>query len=330
MRFTKKSFLSLLFFAICLYTNAQYTDVINSNKPGLSESPYSVGSGVYQFETNLFFRKLAIKPKFSEPQSLGIDLQFRTSFLSEKLELNVNLAYQQDDIVFNNFFTSTRTTNGLSDFSIAAKYLLFQQEFEDKSKEVRSWKRRYAFDKKRLIPSVALYARFNTDLLNDNHKIGKMTPTVGVLLQNDLSSQLNIITNFYYENIGSDYTAYNYIITSTINLSDRWSTFLEHQGIFKDLQNDFNFGTGLAYLFSRDLQINASGRYIVEGNAYGGYFTVGASYRINRHKDDYYEVDANGNKIKETPIQKYNKKQGGFFSRIFKKKDKSTRKRRRN
>ena len=34
---------------------SQYTEVINSNKPGFSESPYSVGTGVYQFESNFFF-----------------------------------------------------------------------------------------------------------------------------------------------------------------------------------------------------------------------------------------------------------------------------------
>ena len=33
---------------------AQYTNVINSNRPGFSESPYSVGTGVYQLETSVF------------------------------------------------------------------------------------------------------------------------------------------------------------------------------------------------------------------------------------------------------------------------------------
>ena len=35
----------------------QYTEVINSNKPGFSESPYSVGTGVYQFENSLFLNE---------------------------------------------------------------------------------------------------------------------------------------------------------------------------------------------------------------------------------------------------------------------------------
>ena len=85
-------------------TYSQYTEVINSNKPGFSESPYSVGKGVYQFESNLFFRETAIEPTFSRPESFGFDMLFRTSFLSEKLELNAQIRYQNDKIAFKNIF----------------------------------------------------------------------------------------------------------------------------------------------------------------------------------------------------------------------------------
>ena len=149
---------------------SQYTEVINSNKPGFSESPYSVGTGVYQFESSIFLKNTSIEPTFSRPQSLGFDMLFRTSFFLEKLELNAQVSYQRDKIAFKNIFTSHYFTTGLGKFTIGAKYLLFQQEYEDKSKEVRSWKRRNAFDKKRLIPSVAIYAGINTDYVNDIYK----------------------------------------------------------------------------------------------------------------------------------------------------------------
>jgi len=47
---------------------AQYTNIINSNRPGFSESPYSVGTRVYQLETSLFYRSTDIHPTFSRPQ----------------------------------------------------------------------------------------------------------------------------------------------------------------------------------------------------------------------------------------------------------------------
>lgn len=296
---------------------SQYTEVINSNKPGFSESPYSVGTGVYQFESNLFLRNTSIEPTFSIPQSMGFDLLFRTSFLLERLELNVQMSYQKDKVAFKNIFTSEYATTGFRDFTIGAKYLVFQQEYDDKSKEVRSWKKRMAFDTKRLIPSVAIYAGLNTDFVNDIYKTGSMSPKAGILLQNNLSNDFNVITNFYYDKIGTDFSEFSYIVTGTYTFSDRWSAFFENQTLFQKHQNNTNLGTGLAYLFTKDLQINTSARLLSEGQAQGFYGSVGVSYRINRHQDSYKEINEGGDIVKDTPVSRYNKKENGFFKRLF-------------
>jgi len=324
----------VLFFILFIFSffsiYSQYTDVINSNKPGFSESPYSVGSGVYQFESNLFFRNTTIEPTFSIPQSLGVDFLFRTSFFLERLELNTQITYQRDKVAFKNIFQSHYFTSGLSRVTIGAKYLLFQQKLEDKTKEVRSWKRRNAFDKNRLIPSVAIYLGMNNDFINEIHKTGSITPKVGVLLQNNLSNDFNIITNFFYDKIGSAAAEFSYIITGTFNFSGRWSAFFENQGIFQENRTNSNIGTGLAFLMNRNLQINTSARALFEGEATGFYTGLGVSYRIDNHKDSYVELDENGKELKDTPISRYHKKQNSFFNRIFsifRKKDKNPRER---
>jgi hypothetical protein len=296
---------------------SQYTEVINSNKPGFSESPYSVGTGVYQFESNLFLRNTSIEPTFSVPQSLGFDMLFRTSFLLERLEINANISYQRDKIAFKNIFTSDYATTGFREFTIGAKYLIFQQEYNDKSKEVRSWKKRMAFDTKRLVPSVAVYAGLNTDFVNDIYKTGSMSPKAGILLQNNLSNDFNVITNFYYDKIGTDFSEFSYIFTGTYTFSDRWSGFFENQTVFQKHQNNTNLGTGLAYLYNKDLQINTSARFLFEGKAQGFYAGFGISYRINKHQDSFKETGNTENDRKNTPITRYNKKQSSFFSRIL-------------
>ena len=316
------------FFIGSVMVFAQYTDVINSNKPGFSESPYSVGRGVYQFESNIFLRNTAINPTFSKPQSLGIDLLFRTSFFLDKLELNAQLTYQKDKIAFKNIFTSHYFTSGLSRMTIGGKYLVYQQTYKDKSKEIRSWKRKNAFDITRLIPSVAVYLGMNTDFVNDIHKTGSITPKVGILLQNNLSRNFNVITNFYYDNIGTDFAQYSYIITLTQSFSNRWSAFFENQMVFQKKQNNINLGAGLAYLYSRNLQFNTSARFLFEGKTQGYYAGLGISYRIDKHQDPFIELDNKGEALKETPISNYNKKQNNFFNRflnIFKKKAKGSR-----
>ena len=321
-------FFVISFFIGSVTVFAQYTDVINSNKPGFSESPYSVGKGVYQFESNVFLRNTAITSTFSKPQSLGIDLLFRTSFFLDKLELNAQLTYQKDKVAFKNIFTSQYFTSGLSNMTIGAKYLVYQQAYKDKSKEIRSWKRKNAFDIARLIPSVAVYLGMNTDFVNDIHKTGSITPKMGLLLQQNLTQDFNVITNFYYNNIGSDFAQYSYIITLTQSFSNRWSAFFENQMVFKKDQDNLDLGAGLAYLYSRNLQFNTSARLLFEGKTQGYYAGLGVSYRINKHQDPFKELDNQGGNLKETPISKYNKKQSNFFNRflnIFRKKAKGSR-----
>jgi len=316
------------FFIGSVMVFAQYTEVINSNKPGFSESPYSVGKGVYQFESNIFLRNTSISTTFSKPQSLGIEMLFRTSFFLDKLELNAQITYQKDKIAFKNIITSHYFTSGLSRMTIGAKYLVYQQTYKDKSKEIRSWKRRNAFDITRLIPSVAVYLGMNTDFVNDIHKTGSITPKVGVLLQQNLTQDFNVITNFYYDNIGTDFAQYSYIITLTQSFSNRWSAFFENQMVIQKYQNNINLGAGLAYLYNRNLQFNTSARLIFEGKTQGYYAGLGVSYRIDKHQDPFIEIDNKGKALKETPNSNYNKKQSNFFNRflnIFKKKAKSSR-----
>ena len=321
-------FFVISFFIGSVTVFAQYTDVINSNKPGFSESPYSVGKGVYQFESNVFLRNTAITSTFSKPQSLGIDLLFRTSFFLDKLELNAQLTYQKDKVAFKNIFTSQYFTSGLSNMTIGAKYLVYQQAYKDKSKEIRSWKRKNAFDLARLIPSVAVYLGMNTDFVNDIHKTGSITPKIGLLLQQNLTQDFNVITNFYYNNIGTDFAQYSYIITLTQSFSNRWSAFFENQMVFQKDRDNLDLGAGLAYLYSRNLQFNTSARLLFEGKTQGYYAGLGVSYRINKHQDPFKELDNQGGNLKETPISKYNKKQSNFFNRflnIFRKKAKGSR-----
>lgn len=320
LTYPMRKFQKLCILWIVLFTStisAQYTGVINSNRPGFSESPYSVGTGVYQLEASMFLRKTGIYPTFSRPQSNGFDFLFRTSFFKERLELNANFAFQKDKIAFENIFTSSYSVNGLSKFTIAGKYLVYEQEYKDKSKEIRSWKERHRFDWKRLIPSVAAYAGVNTDFVGEIHKVGQLSPKVGILLQNDLTRDLNIITNIFYDKIGTDFAEFSYIITGTYSFNERWSTFIENQTTFNQIENTTNLGSGIAYLFNRDIQVNSSLRLLVNGRSSGFYTSFGVSYRLDKHKDEVIELDESGNPIVEEKEASTEKK--GFFGRLFSK-----------
>ena len=280
-------------------TIAQFTNVINSNRPGFSESPYSVGTRVYQLETSLFYRETNKYPTFYRPQSYGVDFLLRSSFLNEKLEFNINLAYQNEEIGFQNIFNSSYQKTGISKLIVAAKYLVFEKKYEDKSKEIRSWVARNSFDWKRLIPSVAIYAGANTGIPENIYKANSFSPKVGILLQNDLSDNFNIITNVFYDRIGTELPELSYIVTATYSYRPRWSIFIENQTMFDKNQYQSNIGTGIAFLFNRNLQLNSSFRLLADGKSSGFYSSFGASYRLNRHVDKVINLDKKGKSSKK-------------------------------
>ena len=248
------------------YANAQYTEIINSKRPGLSESPYGVGTDVIQVETGVFFGKNTSNATFAKISPQGVNVFLRYGKFIEKLEINANITYQKDELQFNNIFTTTRGIKGISQLTIGAKYLIFQQEFDDKSKEIRSWKKRTAFDKKRLIPSVGVYVGMNTNFVGEDYKEEGMSPKAAILLQNDFTQRLILITNLIADRIGKDNKSYSYIATMTYAITDQWSFFVENQGDFLENKTDFQIGTGVAYLYTKDMQFDASVRTNLSSN----------------------------------------------------------------
>ena len=309
----KNVLILLLFLFSFQMINAQYTEIINSKRPGFSESPYGVGTNVYQFEFGMFYNSDDNKEATANPKTLGGELFFRVGKLKEKLEFNANVAYQRDEV--KNPLGPNYHISGISDLTIGAKYLIYQQEFTDKSKEIRSWKRRVAFDKKRLIPSVGIYGGVHLDFLGEDYKNDEISYKGALLLQNDFSDRLILLTNIIADKITSDDKFYSYIVTMTYAINENWSYFIENQGkYYNDFSPNYQFGTGIAYLVSENLQLDTSVRTNFLDDYSYIYATAGLSWRLDRHKDSFVYK----NSPKETMSKKTQGK--GFFSRLFKKK----------
>ena len=311
----KRVFLILILFSITQIVNAQYTEIINSKRPGFSESPYSIGTNVFQFETGFFHRSSNNKIHPATPNTIGGELFFRYGKFKEKLEFNVKVAYQRNEIL--NTPNPNFNISGISELTIGAKYLIYEQKYTDKSKEIRSWKRRTAFDKKRFIPSVGAFVGVNTNFLGEDFKENELTLKGAVLLQNDFSSRLVLLTNLIADKILSDSYEYSYIATMTYAINYKWSYFIENQGIFEEgFTPKFHFGTGLAYLFSRNLQLDASVRTNFFDDYSFLYSSVGVAWRLDKHSDEIITK----NSPRAQLSKKSKRKKGNFFSRIFKKK----------
>jgi len=183
---------------------------------------------------------------------------------------------------------------GFSKLTLGAKYLVYKPEYADKSKEIRSWKARHSFDKKRLIPAVGVYAGLNTNLLTELHKNPEgVSPRFGIYTQNDLSNRLIVLLNLVADNVFTEQAENTYIITVTYSLHQNWSIFGENQGFFrKNTPNDFQFGAGGAYLINPNMQADLSARMIFDERGDNTYIIgAGLSWRLDRHKDQIIQQE---------------------------------------
>ena len=312
-----------LFLIGCFHIgSAQYTELINSRRPGFSDSPFSVGTNVYQVEAGLFYKnignylfkdpELQVASRYSS-EIIGTDLSFRVGKFLDKLELDLDMAlvyesrdYLQPEVI-------TRSKLGLSKLTIGAKYLVYMPTYTDKSKEIRSWKKRNSFDKKRLIPAVGVYAGLNTNFLSELHKNPDgISPRFAIFTQNNLSGKLIVLTNFIADNMFTAYTEYSFIATTTYTLSEKISVFGEGQ-VFqrKDVPNDYQFGIGGAYLWNKDIQLDGSARFIKDERGDHTFLVgLGFSWRLDKHEDQFKLIGSDGNVTKD-------KKEGNFFSRLI-------------
>lgn len=279
-------FIALLILFSSLNILAQYTEVINSKRPGFSESPFGVGSKVYQFESGIFYLKDDYPEFFRLHESIGTEFFFRTGFISEKLEINAKLALQKDKIANNLLIDDYKTRGGISNFTLGAKYLFYMPTYKDPSKEIRSWKAKMAFDWKRLIPSVGLYVGLNTNLISQDYKKPSISPKASILLQNDFSDDLKLITNVVGDHLTiKENRSLGYITTLTYAITPQFSIFGEHQGMYTKYTKNFSLGGGVAYLFNKDLQLDLHARNNLQLEYFNLYANVGISYRIDNHKD---------------------------------------------
>ena len=196
------------FLLFCIKTSvAQYTEVINSNRPGFSSSPFSIGTKVYQIEGGFFYNKINQVNYWDNineetitygSESFGSDITFRTGQFFEQLEFILDMAIENEDRSYTQPEIYDQSGLGLSKLTIGAKYLVYRPTYRDLSKEIRSWKARHRFDTKRLIPAVGVYAGFNTNLVNEMYKNPYgVSARFGVFLQNDFSNKFVFCYQFY-------------------------------------------------------------------------------------------------------------------------------------
>ncbi|NND78371.1 MAG: transporter [Maribacter sp.] len=311
-----RHFVLILFLIIPFIGISQYTDVINSNRPGLSVSAYAVGKNVLQLETGLFYEQQDHSLLNTQSNIVGGDISLRYGLLFEQLELNWEGTYQNQDITYANFgFNESRT-----DFyknRIGLKYLIYDRYKSAKSNRpnLYSWRANNVFQLKNLIPSVSLYAGANFVLGDNPFYAGDPTvsPRVMVATQSRLTPKFVLISNIAYDRIGTNFPELSYLLSlSHAFRNPKWSVFVENQGIKSDRYSDVLLRSGVAHLFNEELQADINLGASFKNTPSRIFVSAGLSYRFDFHKDapkaiEDQNANENGGEIKKTSLKKKKK-----------------------
>ncbi len=283
----------LLFFVGSFLATAQYTETINSNRPGNSQGAFAVGPMVLQLEAGGKFGNDEHNLLQTETDLWGIDYAVRFGFLFEQLEINLMGSYLDQSTSY--IVGASTRTYGISNFdsnAIGVKYLVYDpnKDAKEKKPNLYSWKANQQFDWSILIPAVALYAGANFSF-GDNPYLyegqGKFSPRAAVISQNNWGPWV-LVLNVMADRIGDDYPTYSGIATLTHSFSSRFAMFGEFQTFISDIYSDEIARGGFAYLFHKNFQADISGLINFKDTPSRWQVAGGLSYRFDWHKQDEY------------------------------------------
>jgi Putative MetA-pathway of phenol degradation len=264
--------------------HAQYTEEINSNRPGMSQSAFAVGKTIAQVEAGINGVHEQHSILNSEANGMTGDLAIRYGAFDENLEFMVDMQYRVDqfqDAIY------TYNRNDFSRFTFGAKYLAYDpNKYYDPKVNLYSWKENHKFRWHSIIPAIAVYAGFNFMTKNPyTFPDDKLSPKGVVILQNNFGKWV-WVNNIILDKIGTTYPSSGLISTITRGFNEKWSGFLEFQAYKSDFYADGVGRVGAAYLFNENMQFDAS----ISGNfkdtpsiLYGG---VGFSWRFTANYED--------------------------------------------
>jgi len=284
-----RSTISFIIIAVLTTTilNAQFTDVINSNRPGQSMAAFSVGKTVIQAEMGFYGSIEKHDLLGYEAKGVGSDLNLRYGAFLEQLEFNLDLQYQND--TYKTDFESYRR-KAFKQTTLGAKYLIYDPNKNyEKKVNVYSWKANHKFSYRNLIPSVGIYAGLNVNLSKNEFSFPtdpKISPKAMLITQNQFGKFV-FVTNIIADKIGTDYPSYGYVLTLTRGFTPRWTGFIETQAYMSDFYADNVARGGAAFLIQENIQIDANLSVNFKNTPSLFVAGIGISWRFD---DNYNEV----------------------------------------
>jgi hypothetical protein len=296
--------------------SAQYTDMINTNRPGVSQGAFSVGTNVLQFETGFSYGQEKHDLLQTETDAFTWDYAARYGLLFEELEVSIIGAFRSQSVSDTRgaIDREIRQSNFTSN-TVGAKYLFYDpyRLKEQRGPNLYSWKANNRFQWSDLIPALSLYAGANFDFA-DNPFTPELAATISprfiLSTQNNLLGGFVLVTNIVADRVTTEFPTYGYVVTLTHATNDYFSIFVENQGFDSEFYADQLFRGGAAVLINPNLHVDASATVNFKDTPSLWSARLGVAYRFDMHNQDEFieEKGRSGRKLRREKKEKEYKK----------------------
>jgi hypothetical protein len=285
-------------FIFCLPTFGQYTETINSNRPGLSYGAFGVGNRVIQLETGISFGNRNHALRLADADVFGVDYALRFGLLTGRLEFIFDGRFlSQNETILVGGINRVYKTRNFERNTFGAKFLVYDPwiKRDQKGPNLFSWKANNSFQWEDLIPAVSVYAGGNIAVGEESTfmppNMPSLSPRLGLITQHNFGRWV-FVSNFIYDRFTTDFPLFAGIFTLTHSLSRDFSVFGEFQTLIDDFYSDELLRFGAAYLFDRNFQVDAFGLINFKDTPQRWQIGLGVSYRFDAFlKDDYLKQE---------------------------------------
>ena len=293
-----RNFLALLFVTVSM--NAQYTEIINTYRPGVSQGAFSVGKNVIQVETGLSIGTLKHSIFDNKTNVTEFEYLFRAGLFKEQLELSIQGSYLRHKVSENIGDQNSFVDSGFPANIIGAKYLLYDPYKYERNKneheKLLSWKKSNSFQWSKLIPAVAIYAGASfssrsSDFAFQNNPDNRatepqsnVTPKVVLSAQNNWAYNWVFVFNAVGDRLTTEFPDLRFVLTSTYNINDKWSIFGEYENANSKIYKDHLLRIGGTYLITNNFAVDAHLLGSIKDTPRRIIGNVGLSYRLDYHK----------------------------------------------
>ena len=283
--------------------SAQYTELLNSSRPGASQGAFAVGTDIVQLETGFSYGKEKHSLLHTETSAWGIDYSLRYGFWKERLEFSLMGEFHASSITYTNYIPEEeQKISNFKSNTFGAKYLLYDPHIkrELKGPNLYSWRANNKFQWEDLIPAVALYVGVNLDFADNPYlpeEKSQFSPKFVLSTQHNWIGGWVFVTNIIVDRVTTEFPSYGYILTLTHATHQYFSLFIENQGIKSDFYADQLLRVGAATLINPDFQIDLSITANFKDTPSVFYGRIGLAYRFDNHSTDEYIEDIDPDEI---------------------------------